>query len=118
MTFSGHISATDCDYYTTQLEIKIDTRWAGEKVDAQKRIRELMEERGWTDYRLAKEAGLSHSTVTMEAVCKAFRITLGQFFSEGNEDCGLTPEQRELFARWSALSEKQRSLLLEFLRTI
>ena len=131
MTFSGHISATDCDYYTTQLEIKIDTRWAGEKVDAQKRIRELMEERGWTDYRLANEAGLSHSTVTnmfnrnnaptlptLEAVCKAFRITLGQFFSEGNEDCGLTPEQRELFARWSALSEKQRSLLLEFLRTI
>ena len=80
-------------------------------MDAQKRIRELMEERGWTDYRLAKEAGLSHSTVTnmfnrnnaptlptLEAVCKAFRITLGQFFSEGNEDCGLTPEQRELFA--------------------
>ena len=30
-------------------------------MDAQKRIRELMAERGWTDYRLAKESGLSHS---------------------------------------------------------
>ena len=33
-------------------------------MDTQKRIRELMEERRWTDYRLAKEANLSHSTVT------------------------------------------------------
>ena len=27
-------------------------------MDAQKRIKQLMEERGWTDYRLAKEADL------------------------------------------------------------
>ena len=33
-------------------------------MDVQKRIKDLMELRGWTDYRLAKEAGLSHSTVT------------------------------------------------------
>ena len=33
-------------------------------MDAQKRIKQLSEERGWTDYRLAKESGLSHSTVT------------------------------------------------------
>jgi len=33
-------------------------------VDVQKRIRDLMKLRGWTDYRLAKEASLSHSTVT------------------------------------------------------
>ena len=66
-------------------------------MDTQKRIRELMEERGWTDYRLAKEANLSHSTLTnmfnrnnaptlptLEAVCQAFGITLAQFFA--NED--------------------------------
>lgn len=58
-------------------------------MDTQKRIRELMKERKWTDYRLAKEANLSHSTVTnmfnrnnaptlptLEAVCGAFGITL------------------------------------------
>lgn len=33
-------------------------------MDAQNRIKKLMGERGWTDYRLAKEANLSHSTVT------------------------------------------------------
>ena len=32
-------------------------------MDVQKRIKDLMELRGWTDYRLAKEAGLFHSTV-------------------------------------------------------
>ena len=66
-------------------------------MDAQKRIKQLMEERGWTDYRLAKEANLSHSTITnvfkrnnaptlptLEVICRAFGITLAQFFAEGS----------------------------------
>lgn len=61
-------------------------------MDMQRRIKELMAERGWTDYRLAKEANLSHSTVTnmsnrnnapilptWEAVCRTFGITLAKF---------------------------------------
>jgi len=32
-------------------------------MDVQKRIKELMEDRGWTDYRLCKESGLSALTV-------------------------------------------------------
>ena len=32
-------------------------------MDAAKRIKQLMEERGWSEYKLAKEAHLSHSTV-------------------------------------------------------
>ena len=82
----------------------------GENVDVQKSIRELMNERGWTDYRLAKEANLSHSTVTnmfnrnnaptlptLEAVCNGFGITLVQFFSDRTEASALTAEQQELF---------------------
>ena len=78
-------------------------------MDAQKRIKELMEERGWMDYRLAKESGLSHSTITnmfnrnnaptlptLDAVCWAFGTTLAQFFSE-NEESPLTEEQEKLF---------------------
>jgi len=80
-------------------------------MDAQKRIKQLMEERGWTDYRLAKEANLSHSTITnlfkrnnaptlptLEVICRAFGITLAQFFAEGGEAVEITDEQRELFA--------------------
>lgn len=97
----------------------------------QKRIRELMKERGWTDYRLAKEANLSHSTVTnmfnrnnaptlpnLEAVCKAFGIILAQFFSEGNESNALTEEQQLLFSKWSMLSDEQKQLLLGLMSTM
>lgn len=90
-----------------------------------------MEERGWTDYRLAKESNLSHSTVTnmfnrnnaptlptLEAVCKAFGITLAQFFSEGDEPRALTPEQQELFSRWSSLTDEQKRLLLDLMNTM
>ena len=100
-------------------------------MDTQKRIRELMAERGWTDYRLAKESGLSHSTVTnmfnrnnaptlptLEAVCRAFGITLAQFFSEGNEPNSLTEEQQILFSRWSTLTDEQREILLALMNTM
>ena len=99
-------------------------------MDAQKRIRELMEERRWTDYRLAKEANLSHSTVTnmfnrnnaptlptLEAVCRAFGITLAQFFAEG-EEVQLTKEQQKLFSKWSTLTDRQKQILLELMDAI
>ena len=99
-------------------------------MDTQKRIRELMEERNWTDYRLAKEANLSHSTVTnmfnrnnaptlptLEAVCRAFGITLAQFFAEG-EEVQLTDEQQKLFSKWSTLTDRQKQILLELMDAI
>lgn len=77
-----------------------------------------MEERGWTDYRLLKEANLSHSTVTnmfnrnnaptlptLEAIFRAFGITLAQFFAE-NELVQMTDEQRILFSRWNPLTDE------------
>ena len=88
-------------------------------MDAQKQIKKLMEERSWTDYWLAKVSGLSHSTVTnmfdrnntptlptLEAVCRAFGITLAQFFSEGNP-LEPTGEQQVLFAKWSSLAARK-----------
>lgn len=99
-------------------------------MDIQKKIKELMQERGWTDYRLCKESGLSASTVanmfnrnnsptipTLEAICMALGITLSQFFSE-SEMLSLTEEQRHLLSGWGKLSEEQRQLLLNFLDTM
>ena len=99
-------------------------------MDTQKRIRELMAERGWTDYRLAKEANLSHSTVTnmfnrnnaptlptLEAVCQAFGITLTQFFASDGEP-PLTSEQQTLFAKWSTLTDRQKQILLDLMDSI
>ena len=100
-------------------------------MNAQKRIKQLMEERGWTDYRLAKEANLSHSTITnlfkrnnaptlptLEVICRAFGITLSQFFAEGGKAVEMTDEQRELFTKWSVLTEQQKKILLDFLNTL
>ena len=66
-------------------------------MDTHSRLRQLMAERGWTAYRLAKESGLSESTLanifkrntvpsisTLESVCSAFGISLAQFFAEGD----------------------------------
>ena len=99
-------------------------------MDTQKRIRELMKERKWTDYRLAKEANLSHSTVTnmfnrnnaptlptLEAVVGAFGITRAQFFAEG-EEVQLTEEQQKLFSKGSTLTERQKQTLLELMDAI
>ena len=97
-------------------------------MNAQKRIKKLMEERGWSNYRLAREANLSHSTVTnmfnrnnsptlptLEAVCQAFGITLAQFFSEDDALPPPTAEQSALLARWSALTPSHRRLLTELM---
>lgn len=100
-------------------------------MDAQKRIKQLMAERGWTEYRLAIESGLSHSTVsnmfkrnnaptlpTLEAVCTAFGITLAQFFSEGDNPAEMTEEQRNLFAKWRTLTDEQKDALFRLINAI
>ena len=99
-------------------------------MDVQKRIKDLMELRGWTDYRLAKEAGLSHSTVTnmfnrsnaptlptLEAVCRAFGITLSQFFAEDGL-VELTPELQELFDIWVLLTAEEKATAKQLIKAI
>lgn len=55
---------------------------------------------------------------TLETVCKAFGITLAQFFSEGNGTDTLTEEQRALFAKWSTLSDDQKKVLFDLMNTM
>ena len=98
-------------------------------MDIMQRLRELQQRYGWSDYRIAKEAGLSPNTVsniyrrgntpsmdTLEALCKAFGITMAQFFAE-NELVELTPELRELFDRWTALTDEQKAALWQIIKT-
>ena len=95
------------------------------------KIKAYMRERNWSEYRLAKEAGLSQSTVrnlfkrnnlpsiqTLEAICEAFHITLSQFFSDGNEAVELTERQHMLLAKWNRLSSEQQKILIELIDTI
>ena len=90
-------------------------------MDAHQRLRQLLDERGWTEYRLSKNCGLSESTLanivrrntvpsiaTLETICKGFGITLSQFFAD-DDMVELTPELKQLFDRWVTLTPEQKS---------
>ncbi len=96
-------------------------------MNTNERIVALMRERGWTEYRLAKESGLSQSTIanlfqrntvpsisTLESICSGFGITLAQFFSDGNF-VELTDEQVDFFEKWKYLSPEQKELIFKII---
>ena len=102
----------------------MDAEMAVMRMGTHERLRQLLDERGWTEYRLAKNCGLSESTIaniyrrntvpsitTLETICKGFGITLSQFFAEG-EMVELTPELKELFDNWVNLTPEQMQKLL------
>ena len=85
-------------------------------MDTNQRLRRLLDERGWTEYKLSKVCGLSQSTLanifkrntvpsitTLEVICKGFGITLSQFFADG-EMVEMTPELKEVFESWMVLT--------------
>ena len=99
-------------------------------MDTRQRIKQLMDQRGWTEYRLALNCGLSQSTIsnifrrnttpsvaTLETICTAFGITLSQFFAEGDM-IDLNPELKEVFEHWISLTSGQKELVLQMLRTL
>lgn len=66
-------------------------------MDTKTRINELMDERGWTIYELAKRSGLAQTTISnmwkrnteptipsLRTLCDGLGITLAQFFAEGD----------------------------------
>ncbi len=92
------------------------------------RIDELMRLYGWSDYRLSQESGISQSTIanmrrrgsipsvlTIETICKAFGITLSQFFSPDYGSDDITDEQAVLLDRWVRLNEKQKGIVMEII---
>ncbi len=95
------------------------------------KLTELKENSGWTDYRIAKEAGLSPSTIsnifmrntiprvdTLEAICGVFDLTLAQFFQEDEETVLLSKEQSEMFSQWAKLPKKKKNAFKYLLDTI
>ena len=89
-------------------------------MDVHEKLQYLLDERGWTKYQLARKCGLSDATIanifrrntmpsipTLEAICQGYGITLSQFFAEG-EMVELTPDLKEVFDCWAALSPEQK----------
>lgn len=92
------------------------------------KIREQMNIRGWSEYRLAQEAQLPQSTIntlfrknnnpsifTLERICLAFHMSLSDFFKEDNKERN---EELVLLDLWRGLSEEQKSAFLALLKTL
>ena len=99
-------------------------------MDTNDRLKRLLKERGWTEYRLSKNSGLAETTIgnifrrntvpsipTLEIICKSFGITLAQFFAEG-EMVELTPELKELFDGWAYLTPEQKDAVARVIKAM
>lgn len=96
-----------------------------DKVDA------LRIKRGWTIYELAKEAGVSPTTIynwrdrlsspslsLLDSVCYAFGITVIDFLLDEEELTSMTDEQRELIRLWNTLSAEQKKSILNLMKSM
>lgn len=100
-------------------------------IDVLERIVFYRKQKGWSEYQLAEESGLTQSTISswyrknmipsvpsLEKVCNAFGITLSQFFSTEDDNFSLTSLQKELLREAGHLTEQQQSALIAFFRTL
>ena len=85
------------------------------------KIKKLQEERSWSTYKLAYEAGLTQSTLsnmfargtcptvdTLEKICEAFGISLSEFFEENDRKAYVSKEELELLRKYRALNDKEK----------
>ena len=99
-------------------------------MDTNARLQQLLNERGWTEYKLSKECGLAQSTIgnifrrntvpsiaTLETICKGFGITMSQFFAEGDM-VEITPDIKELFEKWVLLTPEQKAAAIQMLKAM
>jgi len=99
-------------------------------MDINEKIKLLLKKRGWSEYKLAKNSGLSESTIanifkrntvpsitTLEAICTGFGISLSQFFAEGDV-IDLTPELSEFLDSWVSLTKEQKAAVIQLVKTM
>ncbi|MBC8571447.1 helix-turn-helix domain-containing protein [Zongyangia hominis] len=100
-------------------------------MDFLKRLDELLAQKGWSTYQLAKASGLTQSTISawykknyqpniqsLEAICKGLGLSISEFFADGSTPNSLTEEQLAMFERWSTLSSEQKALILKLIENM
>ncbi len=97
----------------------------------QERIKELLEKRQWSKYKLAKEAGFYPTTVydwfndkhftpdrkSIELICAALDISLTEFYS-GVDEGELDGEQILLLELFAKVPESKRKVVFDLLRSL
>lgn len=100
-----------------------------------KKIMELLEERQWTIYRLAKESGIPYSSLnslfqknnqptisTLEKICSGFRITMCEFFSDDTpyreETEAVSREELDIVETYRSLNRTNKKIFMGILQVL
>ena len=100
-------------------------------MDVLKRINRLRLERGWSLYRLAVEADIPQSTLTnmfnretqpsiatLELICRAFGITMADFFSEDDGKKTENIDEQAFSEVYAALNEDAKRLVFDLMKEL
>ena len=92
------------------------------------RIQQLCAARNWTLYRLAKESGITYSTLctmlhkettpsipTLTKLCQGFGISLSEFFDTTNDWAMLTPGQKMHLSFWNSLNSQNQDAVNKYM---
>ena len=103
----------------------------GMSMDILKKINKLRLDRNWSIYRLSLESGIPQSTITnmfnretlpsiptLESICKAFGITMSDFFKDENEISSYEKKNSEFLILIDKLSKQEKDALLILLQGI
>ena len=99
--------------------------------DVLDRIEKERLSRNWSEYNLAKNSGITPSTIStwyrrnlqpsissIEKICKGLDISLSQFFSSPEDQCvNLTDSQQEILDVWKYLNESQKESTIKMLKS-
>ena len=98
-------------------------------IDVVKRINELLEQKGWSNYELSKQTNISTNTIydwnksgatpslsNIMKVCEVLGITLGQFFC-GTEQYELQPDEERILREWFSLSDLEKETVRKMIDT-
>ena len=97
-------------------------------MNVREKLLALLQTRGWSFYRLAKESGVAWSTIrnmfergtdptlsTLEALCTGLDVSLVELLQDDSQ----TPDApAELLEAWQKLSEKNHQLALELMHAL
>lgn len=101
---------------------------------ALRRIKELLEQRNWSLYKLALEADIPYSSLnslfrknnqptlaTLEKICIGFHISVSEFFYDDISVvpvCDFSPEETDIIFKIRTLSRHDKKLLMALLNTM
>lgn len=99
------------------------------------KIQELLDQRSWSLYKLAKESGIPYSSLnslfqknnqptisTLEKLCDGFHITMSEFFADNTpfrkDTYDITKEELEIIDRIRSLNKRDHRLITDFLNLL